>query len=124
MKAGLMEIADIFAINKSDRPDADLFEKNLHFRLAASFSTRTREVPIIRTIATEKKGIDELITAISKHQREEHNEKNILLLTDKAWQLLVLKRMKGVNKVQLKQQIEASVKNKNFNLYSFVEKYT
>jgi len=124
MKAGLMEIADIFVINKSDRPDADLFEKNLHLRLAPSFSTRTREVPIIRTIATEKKGIDELITAISKYQREEHNEKNILLLTDKAWQLLVLKRMKGVNKVQLKQQIEASVKNKNFNLYSFVEKYT
>ena len=124
MKAGLMEIADVFAINKSDRPGADLFEKNLHLMLAPSFSTRTREIPIIRTIATEKKGIDELITAISKHQSEEYNEKNILLLTDKAWQLLLYKRMKGVDKMQLRKLIEAGLKNKNFNLYSFIEKYT
>src|ERR1035437_1055233 len=33
MKAGLMEIADIFVVNKSDRPDADLFVKNLHSML-------------------------------------------------------------------------------------------
>jgi LAO/AO transport system kinase len=124
MKAGLMEIADVFAVNKSDRPGADLFERSLHLMLAPSFSTRTREIPIIKTIATEKKGIDELITAIAKHPSEEYNERNILLLTDKAWQLLLHKKMKGIDKMQLKQQIEAAVKNKNFNLYSFIERYT
>ena len=37
MKAGLMEIADIFVINKADRPDADLFVKNLRSLLAPAF---------------------------------------------------------------------------------------
>ena len=37
MKAGLMEIADIFVVNKSDRPDADLFVKNLRLMLAPAF---------------------------------------------------------------------------------------
>src|SRR6201993_1929586 len=37
MKAGLMEIADIFVINKSDRPDADLFVKNLNLMMAPAF---------------------------------------------------------------------------------------
>ena len=59
MKAGLMEIADVFVINKSDRPDADLFERNLKLMLAPSFTKNAKEIPIIKTIATEKKGIHE-----------------------------------------------------------------
>lgn len=61
--------------------------------------------------------------AISTLQSKEHTEKNILLLTDKAWQLLVYKKMKSVDKMQLKQSIEASLNDKNFNLYDFVENY-
>ncbi len=38
MKAGLMEIADIFVVNKSDRPDADMFVKNLRLMLAPAFT--------------------------------------------------------------------------------------
>src|SRR6476620_4479902 len=52
MKAGLMEIADIFVINKSDRPDADLFERNLKLMLAPSFTKSAKEIPIIKTVAT------------------------------------------------------------------------
>src|ERR1700741_2657143 len=39
MKAGLMEIADVFVVNKSDRPDADTFVKHLRLMLAPTFST-------------------------------------------------------------------------------------
>ena len=124
MKAGLMEIADIFVVNKADRPDAELLVKNLRLMLAPAFAKRVLEVPIIKTIATEKKGIDELITAISRHQSQEQNhEKSVLLLTDKAWQLLVSKKMNGVDKMQLRQRIESGLQNKNFNLYSFIENY-
>ncbi len=124
MKAGLMEIADIFVINKSDRPAADLFEKNLRLMSAPAFHKKEQELPVIKTVATEKKGIHELMAAITGHQRQNQNkEKNVLLLTDKAWQLLVHKRMKAINKIQLKQRIEEELKNKNFNLYSFVENY-
>src|SRR6476660_5975827 len=60
MKAGLMEIADIFVIKKSDRPDSAIFERSLKLMLAPSFTKNAREVPIIKTTATEKKGITEL----------------------------------------------------------------
>src|SRR5215203_897413 len=42
MKAGLMEIADIFVVNKADRPDADLFVKNLRLMLAPAFHRATQ----------------------------------------------------------------------------------
>src|SRR6476660_1510696 len=60
MKAGLMEIADIFVIKKSDRPDSAIFERSLKLMLAPAFATHTQEIPVVKTIATEKKGIHEL----------------------------------------------------------------
>jgi LAO/AO transport system kinase len=124
MKAGLMEIADVFVINKSDRPDAELFEKHLRLMLAPAFHNRAKEVPVVKTIATEKKGIHELMKAIKSNSDEgRKKEKHLELLTEKAWQLLIQKKMKDVNKAQLKQQIEAGVGNADFNLYSFIEHY-
>ena len=41
MKAGLMEIADIFVVNKSDRPGADMFVKNLNMMLSPAFKKGT-----------------------------------------------------------------------------------
>ena len=92
--------------------------------LAPAFYRQQHPIPIIKTIASEKKGIGELIAAISGRKKQVHgNEKNILLLTDKAWQLISNKRMKDTNKLQLKQRIEEEIKNKEFNLYSFIENY-
>ena len=120
MKAGLMEIADIFVLNKSDRPGADLFEKNLRLMMAGS---GTRQAPILKTVATEKKGIAPLIEAIKESVNKNNNqERHLSLLTDKAWQLLVKKRMKDVNKAELKTRIEKECRNEGFNLYSFVER--
>src|ERR1039457_3326867 len=56
IKAGIMEIADIFVVNKSDRPGADRVELELH---AEGFAC-----PILHTVATEGKGIAELVEAI------------------------------------------------------------
>src|SRR3954471_3900366 len=44
MKAGLMEIADVFVVNKADRPDADLFVKNLRLMLAPAFHLHKQEI--------------------------------------------------------------------------------
>jgi len=122
MKAGLMEIADIFVINKSDRPAADLFERNLKLMLAPSFSRNDKTVPIIKTVATEKKGIHELYESL-KSDSSRSEEKQLSLITEKAWQLLIRKRMSGIDKMQLKQRIEAGISSDNFNLYSFIESY-
>ena len=64
MKAGLMEIADIFVVNKSDRPDADNFVKNLRLMLAPAFHNHQYEIPVIKTVANMKQGIVELYTAM------------------------------------------------------------
>jgi LAO/AO transport system kinase len=56
IKAGIMEIADIFVVNKSDRPGAERVQLELH---AEGFAC-----PILPTVATEGKGIAELADAI------------------------------------------------------------
>jgi len=122
MKAGLMEIADIFVINKSDRPGADLFERNLKLMLAPAFTKSDKEVPIVKTVATEKKGIHELHEAI-KNNLTRNEERRLSLLTEKAWQLLINKKMKEVDKMKLRQSIEAGMNSDHFNLYSFIENY-
>jgi len=124
MKAGLMEIADIFVINKSDRPDADLFQKNLRSIMPASSRATTQQVPIIKTVATEKKGIGELMKAIENSLSHDINsDRHLALLTERAWQLIAQKKMKPVNKNDLKQLIEVEHKKQNFNLYSLVDKF-
>jgi GTPase len=122
MKAGLMEIADIFVINKSDRPGADLFERNLKLMLAPSFTKNNKEVSIVKTIATEKKGIHELHELI-KNNLPRNEERRLSLLTEKAWHLLIRKRMIGIDKLSLRKSLEASLSNNNFNLYFFIDNY-
>ncbi len=122
MKAGLMEIADVFVVNKADRPDADLFVKNLRLMLAPSFSNHTMPVPVIKTIASQKKGIDKLFSSIKEHiAREKHAEKHSWLLAEKAFQLIQQQKMKSVNKSELKQKIDAL--GNAFNLYQFIRQY-
>jgi len=65
LKAGLMEIGDIFVINKSDREGADRFEQQLRGVLSIVPEREGWKPPIVRTIATENKGIDELARQIA-----------------------------------------------------------
>lgn len=124
MKAGLMEIADIFVVNKSDRPDADTFVKNLRLMLAPAFATHAQEVPVIKTIASTHTGIDELKKAIGEHQqRQAKNEKKAWLLAEKAYFLIQRRRMKDIDKAALQKQISAEETNGQFNLYRFIQDY-
>src|SRR4051794_1689087 len=66
-KAGLMEIADVFVVNKADRPGAAETESDLVGML--ELSTRRAWRPrIVRTVATTGEGIDELFDAIAAHR--------------------------------------------------------
>jgi LAO/AO transport system kinase len=60
IKAGIMEIADIFVINKADQPGADRVELELH--------AEARPAPIIRTVATDGTGVPELLDTITSTQ--------------------------------------------------------
>jgi len=67
IKAGIMEIADIFAINKSDQPGAERMEHEIQGML--SLAAGGYQPPIIRTVATEGTGVSELLQAISSPAR-------------------------------------------------------
>lgn len=121
MKAGLMEVADIFVVNKSDRPDADLFVKNLRMMLAPAFSTHYNEIPIVKTVATRKEGVQELLEIILHQlQKARHPDKKFWLLAERAYQLIMKKRMKDIKKEELKKEIQEAWPKGNFNLYNFI----
>ena len=123
MKAGLMEIADVFVVNKADRLGADLFVRNLRLMLAPAFHNHTMPVPVIKTIASQKEGVAELLNTITdSFIQVKDNEKRSWLLTEKAFQLIQQKKMKAIDKTMLKQKIEDA--GKEFNLYAFIKKYT
>src|ERR1700676_2683625 len=68
MKAGLMEIADIFVLNKSDREGVERLEAELEAMLQLVPERDGWKPTIIRTVATENKGVDELASAITKYR--------------------------------------------------------
>ena len=122
MKAGVMEIADVFVVNKADRPQADTFVKNLKLMLAPAFRSHYEEVPVLKTIASTSEGVEELATVIRHQLKHYHSkEKRFWLLTEKAWQLIQKKRMSNINKQLLKDEIKKSAAEPNFNLYKFIE---
>src|SRR5687768_6897548 len=121
MKAGLMEIADIFVVNKADRPGADLFVKNLRQMLAPAFRTHYHEVPVIKTVALKKEGVTELLDILFHQLKKAHlTDKKFWLLAEKAFYLIEQKRMNGIDKMVLKKEIEAIYPKGNFNLYQFI----
>jgi len=66
MKAGIMEIGDILVINKADREGVLRTEKELQALLALSANAYKWQPPIIKTVATESKGIEDLAAAIDQ----------------------------------------------------------
>lgn len=65
-KAGLLEVADIVAINKADREGADQTVRDLHAETDA---------PILKIVAVRNEGIDELVEAIEAHHRSDSAER-------------------------------------------------
>ena len=69
MKAGLMEIGDIFVINKSDREGSEALGIALRTMLHLKMTRESdRETPVIKTVASRGKGVDELLDFIFRHK--------------------------------------------------------
>lgn len=124
MKAGLMEIADIFVVNKCDRPGAEQFVNNLRTMLAPAFSSHKETVPIIKTVASTQDGVIELMAAIeSVIHHHESTDKKSWLIAERAYYLIERNRMKDVNKQRLKEAIEELQDKNAFNLYRFIQQF-
>jgi LAO/AO transport system kinase len=74
LKAGLMEIGDIFVLNKADREGADRFEQQLRAILQIVPERDGWKPPVVRTVATEGKGVEELAAEMARFR--EHFEKS------------------------------------------------
>lgn len=120
LKAGIMEIADIFVINKSDREAADAMYASLRI-LVHQKATADYEIPVIKTIATQNIGLADLTTAIDRYFARYNSNKDhkLHLLTEKCWQLLQAHRMKDLSKKHIKDQLAQALDEKDFNLYAF-----
>ncbi|MBP9664434.1 MAG: methylmalonyl Co-A mutase-associated GTPase MeaB [Pyrinomonadaceae bacterium] len=67
IKAGIMEIGDVFVINKADREGVLRTQKELEALLTLAHRPDMWHPPIVKTIATDSKGIDDLAAAIAKY---------------------------------------------------------
>lgn len=124
MKAGLMEVADIFVVNKSDRPDADLFVRNLNLMLGPKFGGHYEEIPVVKTIASRGEGLRDLKEKIDLIlTRQQNTEKKFYLLAERAFFLIQKKRMKGISKEDLRTRITGEINKGVFNLYNFIQQY-
>ena len=98
IKAGIMEIADIFVINKADRDGVYSTEKELEALLSLAHREDGWTPPIIKTVATENKGVTDLTAAIESY-REFHFQTDLGNERRRAvarWRILELLREKLV----------------------------
>ncbi len=124
MKSGIMEIGDIFVVNKSDRPGAELFLRSLKSSVHYQNLNSPEEIHFIQTVATEEIGIEELYRAIQHSTHHISPEKSLKLLTRKAWQLISENRMRDLKMDDLARSIEKAMQEKDFNIYRFAEKFS
>lgn len=66
-KAGILEVADILVVNKADRADAAQTARQLEQMLAMNARSDSWRPPVVSTVATRAEGLDDLVTAITRH---------------------------------------------------------
>jgi LAO/AO transport system kinase len=123
MKSGLMEVANVFVVNKSDRPDAQTFTNHIR-QMMMENGVSDEQVKVVATVASQGVGITDLIQAIDAHQISNHvlgNNKKIILT--KAIQLIVAHKMQQVDLKKLEQDIDVAITKESFNIFSFIQNY-
>jgi len=89
-KAGVMEIADIFVVNKSDYPGADRLEEEIRAAVNLAPSPPAHPPAILRTIATRAEGIEDLLAAISRYLAAARASGGLLRRRTTYWQERIL----------------------------------
>ena len=102
LKAGLMEIGDIFCINKSDRNGADVTAQAIR-EILRLVERRNWNPPVVKTVATEGEGLERLLGEIENHRR---------YLTENG--LLEVRRRERV-KAEIERMVEEGLKNRFLN---------
>lgn len=121
MKSGLMEVANIFVVNKSDRPDAGAFTAHIQQML---LENHANEIAVIQTIASQKEGIEKLIEAIQHHQNMAHHDSSKLrMMLSKTLQLIVAKKMQQLDHASIATALSQAMQSASFNIFEFAKQY-
>jgi len=86
IKAGIMEIADIFVINKSDREGAERVEREIRALQSLAVRNDGWTPPIVKTVASDGKGIEELGAAVVEYENYLQTENRALKKSVENWQ--------------------------------------
>ena len=123
MKSGLMEVADVFVVNKSDRPDATTFTNHIR-QMIMENGVSEAVLKVVPTIASQGVGIDALIEALEAHQIENVSlGVNKKLLLARATQLIVAAKMKKVKLAEIEAALENALTKKSFNIFEFAQQF-
>jgi LAO/AO transport system kinase len=114
IKAGIMEIADIFVINKSDREGADRVEREI--RALQSLAVRSDHFrgdhwtpPIVKTVASDGTGIGELVTAIAEYEAYLQKENLVLQHNIENWQERLIEMLRDALLEKAREQMEDGI---------------
>jgi len=130
MKAGIMEIGDVFVINKADREGVLRTQKELESLLAIAAREDGWQPPIVKTVATESKGIEELAEAVNRcHEAQAKMDTcRVRRQAIARWRILELWReqlltraLDGASVSQRLDGLAAEVASKKRDPYSAVE---
>jgi LAO/AO transport system kinase len=123
MKSGLMEIASIFVVNKSDRPDAASFAHHIQQMILESHHGAFVP-PVISTIATQQVGIQELANAVmEKLALPISTQQKKQMLMSKMYQLIAAEKMRQIDAVKMEAQLETAFAQPHFNIFDFAKQY-
>jgi LAO/AO transport system kinase len=124
LKSGIMEIADIFVVNKSDRPGANTFIRNIGHVLHKQADSDWTPC-VVKTVASRNEGLEELIEKMNEHRKYAGtNKRKAFLYTEKAWRLIRRERMRGIDKNVIYNEIAAQLSSGTLQLYRFVKEFT
>src|SRR6202035_4039118 len=90
IKAGIMEIADIFVINKSDRDGAENVEREIRTLQSLAIRSDGWTPPIVKTVASEGTGVEDLAGAVSKYEAYLQKKNLVLNKSVDNWRLRLI----------------------------------
>lgn len=122
LKSGIMEIADVFVVNKADRPLAESLINSLKAMLH-DFSTH--QVEVIKTIASQMEGIENLSLAIDAilKKTDIYKERKLALTLEKCWRIIQHNKMKLIIRTEIEAKLANELLKDDFNLYKFCAQF-
>lgn len=123
MKSGLMEIADVFVVNKFDRPGAELFYNNLKKMLGPAYKRFEGTPPVFQTIASQRSGADKMYSYLKDLPLPELTEGRKELLAQKAFTALQEIMMKSIDEKKFRDAFLKSLEEGHANVYMFARQY-